>query len=134
MVWLWVAIEPERRAVLLTRTRNALVAYSLFKDLKRRGVRHTITDGATWYPLAARWAKIGLSVERFIGTIKDRLRGFDCYFPSPKHLLESALKLVYAWAGFYNYVRVHLSFDEPPRPLLGATEYARLKTLAWGGA
>ena len=146
VVWLWVAIEPERRAVLallLTRARNALVAYSLFMDLKRRGVRHVITDGATWYPLAARWAKIGHSVvrggvrsyvERFIGTIKDRLRGFDCYFPSPKHLLESALKLVYAWAGFYNYVRVHLSFDEPPRPLPGATEYARLKTLAWGGA
>ena len=40
--WLWLAIEPERRAVLalmLTHARNALVAYSLLRDLGRRGVR-----------------------------------------------------------------------------------------------
>jgi len=31
-----------------------------------------------------------------MGSVKDRLRGFDCYFPSPKRLVDSALKLVYA--------------------------------------
>ena len=141
-VWLWLAIEPERRAVLaimLTRTRNAFIAYSLFRDLRRRGVRHVVTDGARWYALAAEWARLRHSVvrggvrsyvERFAGAVKDRLRGFDCYFPSPRRLPGSALRLVYAWAGFYNYVRVHLSFGEPPRPLPGACELERLKALA----
>ena len=85
--WLWVAIEPERRAVLalaLTWTRNSLAAYSLLASLRRRGVRHVITDGAGWYALAARWAGVGHSVvrggvrsyvERFICAVKDRLWG-----------------------------------------------------------
>jgi len=144
-VWLWVAIEPERRAILalyLSETRNALIAYSLFVELKRRGVKHVITDGAKWYSLAARWAKLGHEivhggvrsyVERFICTVKDRLRGFDVYFPSPHKLLDSALRLLYAWAGFYNYVRIHLSFGEPPRGIVGFTELERLTVLAQKG-
>jgi len=104
-------------------------------------VRHVITDAAHWYVLAAKWARLGHSVvrggvrsyvERFMGSVKDRLRGFDCYFPSPKRLVDSALKLVYAWVGFYNYVRVHLSFGAPPKPILGSTELERLKVLAGG--
>jgi len=144
-VWLWPAVEPEHRTILtvmLTEARNALVAYSLFMDLRRRGVRHVITDGASWYRLAARWTRLRHSVvhggvrnyvERLIETIKDRLRGFDCYFPSPKKLLDSALRLLYAWAGFYNYARVHLSFGKPPRPLPGANELERLKAIATRG-
>jgi len=69
-------------------------------------------------------------VERFIGVVKDRLRGFDCYFPSPKKLLDSALRLVYAWVGFYNYVGFHLSFGRPPRLLQGVNELDRLKAIA----
>jgi len=89
--------------------------------LRNRRVRHVITDGASWYRLAARWTRLKHSVvrggvrsyvERFIETIKDRLRGFDCYFPSPKKLLDSALRLVYAWVGFYNYAGFHLSFGK----------------------
>ena len=41
-VWLWIAIEPEHRAVLalmLTETRNIFAAYSLFACLRHRGVR-----------------------------------------------------------------------------------------------
>ena len=144
-VWLWLAIEPEHRTVLalmLTEARNALVAYSLFMDLRSRGVRHIITDNAPWYRLAASWTRLRHSVvrggmhsyvERFIETIKDRLRGFDCYFPSPKKLLDSALRLVYAWVGFYNYARVHLSFGKPPRPLQGVNELDRLKAIAIRG-
>jgi len=138
-VWLWVAIEPERRALIsmyVSETRNALVAYSFLSELRlKHGVRHVITDGASWYCLAANWARVSREVvhggvrsyvERFICSVKDRLRGFDCYFPSPSGALSSALKLLYAWAGFYNYARLHLSFSEPPIPLPGATELSRL--------
>ena len=72
-------------------------------------------------------------VERLIETIKDRLRGFDCYFPSPKKLLDSALRFSYARVGFYNYARFHLSFGKPPRPLPGANELDRLKAIAVRG-
>lgn len=108
-VWLWVVVEPERRtliALYLSEARNILIAYSFLSMLKRRGVRHVITDGAKWYFTAARWARLKHSivcggvrsyVERFICTVKDRLRGFDVYFPSPKKLLDSALRLIYAW-------------------------------------
>ncbi len=59
-VWLWLVIEPEHRAVLavmLTEARNALIAYSLFMDLRSRGIKHVITDGAPWYRLAAGWTR-----------------------------------------------------------------------------
>ena len=106
-MWLWVAVEPERRtliALYLSETRNILIAYSFLSMLKKRGVKHVITDGAKWYPIAARWARLKHSivcgvrsyVERFICMVKDRLRGFDAYFPSPRKLLDSALRLVYA--------------------------------------
>ncbi len=141
-VWLWVAIEPERRAILalyLSETRNFLVAYSFLAELRRHGVKRVITDGARWYPPAARWAGLRHEVvhggvrsyvERFICAVKDRLRGFDVYFPSPSRLLDSALRLLYAWASFYNYARVHLSFGEPPRSMSGFTELERLTALA----
>ena len=107
-IWLWIAIEPEHRAVLalvLIEARNIFAAYSLFTSLRHRGVRHVITDGASWYRIAAGWTGLRHSVvhggmrnyvERLIEMIKDRLRGFDCYFPSPKKLLDSALRLLYA--------------------------------------
>jgi len=144
-VWLWVAVEPERRifiALYLSETRNILIAYSFLSMLKRRGVRHVITDGAKWYFTAARWARLKHSVvcggvrsyvERFICAIKDRLRGFDAYFPSLCRLLDSALGLVYAWACFYNYARVYLSFGEPLCPMPGSTELERLKALVIRG-
>lgn len=143
-VWLWVAIEPERRILIalhLSKTRNILVAYSFLNMLRQRGVKQVITDGASSYPVAARWAKhevvhggVRSYVERFICTVKDRLRGFDLYFPSPKKLLESALRLIYAWAGFYNYARIHLSFGQPPKPIPGSTKLEKLKTLITGSA
>ena len=56
----------------------------------RRGVRRVVTDGARWYSLAASWARlqhidvwrdVRSYVERFVYSVKDRLRGFDCQFP-----------------------------------------------------
>jgi len=145
LVWLWVAVEPERRTLIalhLSETRDILVAYSFLSALRRRGVKRVITDGANWYPVATRWARLEHSVvrggvrnyvERFICTVKDRLRGVDAYFPSPRRLLKSALRLIYAWACFYNYARVHLSFGEPPHPTPGGTELERLKALVMRG-
>jgi len=97
-----------------------------------------ITGGVSWYRLAARWTRLRHSVvhsyvERFIEAVKDRLRGFDCYFPSPKKLLDSALRLSYARVGFYSYAGFHLSFGRPPRPLPGANELERLKAIATRG-
>jgi len=48
-------------------------------------------------------------------------------------LLDSALRLLYAWAGFYNYARFHLSFGKPPRPLSDANELERLEAIAARG-
>jgi len=113
-VWLWIATESGHRIVLasmLTEARNVLVAYNLFACLRCHRIRHIITDSAPWYRLAAGWTRFRHSimhegmhsyVERFIEAVKDRLRGFDCYFPSPKKLLDSAPHLLYAWVGFYN--------------------------------
>ena len=117
LVWLWVAVEPERRTLIalhLSETRNILVAYSFLSALRRRGVKRVITDGANWYPVATRWARLEHSVVRggvrnyiecFICTVKDRLRAVDVYFPSPRRLLKSVLRFIYAWACFYNYAR-----------------------------
>ena len=119
-----------------------MVALSFLYELKRRSVKYVLTDGASWYPDAARWARLEHKVvhggvrnyvERFICAVKDRLRGFDAYFPSPRRLLRSALTLLYAWACFYNYAREHMSFGEPPRPMPGHTELERLKAVIQGG-
>ena len=92
-------------AVMLTKARDVFAAHGLFTSLRRRGVRYVITDGVSWYRLATRWTRLRHSVvhggmrshvERFIETIKDRLKDFDCYFSSPKKLLDSALRLLYA--------------------------------------
>ena len=48
-------------ALALTWTRNTLIAYSIFRSLRRRGVRHVITDGAGWYVLAAKWARLSIA-------------------------------------------------------------------------
>jgi len=61
------------------------------------------------------------------------LGAFDVYFPSPCKLLDSALRLLYAWAGFYNNAKIHLSFGEPLRGIVGFTELERLTVLAQKG-
>ena len=83
-VWLWIIIESGRGtvlAVILTEARNIFAAHSLFTCLRHRGVRYVITDGASWYRIAAGWARLRHSVvhslrsyvERFIEAVNDRL-------------------------------------------------------------
>jgi putative transposase len=140
--WLWAAIEPHRRKVLsmaLTQTRNGLIARSLLKDLKRRyGRLKIITDGAGWYPWAARTLEMehedmsgGIRnyVERLIETIKDRIRVFDKYFPcrcgNPSHVTNFLRLFVL----YYNHARIHQTLGEPPDPVEGKTEFERMCNL-----
>ena len=74
-VWLWIAIEPGHRAVLalmFTESRNIFAAYSLFTSLRHRGVRYVITDGASWYRLAARWTRLRHSVVHSLRSYVER--------------------------------------------------------------
>ena len=88
-------IGPKNRAIVsihISRDRSGLTAYSFLINLRRRhGARLIITDGGLWYALAARWARLSHTVivggdrsyvERFIESLKDKLRGFDTYFQS----------------------------------------------------
>ena len=130
--WLWIALEPVNRAVVsihISMDRNGFTAYSfLLKLRKRHGVRLIITDGGPWYVLAARWARLSHTVivggdrsyvERFIESLKDRLRGFDTYFPEFKYPPSSAYRLISAWIGYYNFARIHMTLGRPPNPLPG---------------
>jgi putative transposase len=61
--WLWVAIEPENRMILvqnITRERNMLVAEKFMSDLVKVHGNHPVsTDGgSTWYPMACRFLKL----------------------------------------------------------------------------
>lgn len=133
--WLWIALKPENRAVVsihISMDRSGFTAYSFLLNLRRRhGVRLIITDGGPWYVLAARWARLSHTVivggdrsyvERFIESLKDRLRGFDTYFPEFKYPPSSAYRLISAWIGYYNFARIHMTLSRPPNPLPGKTE------------
>ena len=88
--WRW-AERQEAPAMALTQTRNALIARSILKELKRRyGRVKVVGDAGRWYPWAAKTLELeheilsgGVRsyVERIIETIKDRIRVFDKYFP-----------------------------------------------------
>jgi len=80
-----------------------------------------ITDGGPWY----RWPtqRLGLKhvvmsggernyIERWFETFKDRLRAFDCYFPTRD--LESVQNFCHAFGFFYNRCRWHQSMKGPP--------------------
>ena len=140
--WLWSALEPENRAVVsihISMDRSGFTAYSFLLNLRRRhGVRLIITDGGPWYVLAARWARLSHTVivggdrsyvERFIESLKDRLRGFDTYFPEFKYPPSSAYRLISAWIGYYNFARIHMTLGRPPKPLPGSTELEKLSKI-----
>ena len=80
-----------------------------------------VTDGGPWYRWPAQ--RLGLKhlvisggersrIERWFGTLKDRLRVFDCYFPTPG--IQSIERFCWAFVFFYNRCRVHRTLDRPP--------------------
>jgi putative transposase len=140
--WLWLAVEPERRKILLmalTQVRNALIARSILRELKRRyGRVRIVSDSAKWYPWAAKTLALehevisgGIRsyVERIIETIKDRIRVFDKYFPCRCGKPEHVANFLRLFGLYYNHARTHQSLGEPPDPIEGKTEFERFCNL-----
>ena len=138
--WLWIAIDPARRAILAMRIsahRNSLVAWIFLRTLKTRcGVRRIATDGALFYPWAASRLRLrhssstGLErsrVERAIGAVKDRLRAFDVHFPCRCEDKEHVRRFLALYRVWYNHARTHMTLEAPPIPTTSPDEFRRLK-------
>jgi len=127
-VWIYVfgAVDPENREIvclLTTRYRESIDALVFLKRCLRycKGKPVIITDGGPWYRWPTR--RLGLKhvvmcggernyIERWFETFKDRLRAFDCYFPT--HDLESVQNFCQAFGFLYNHCRWHQSVKGPP--------------------
>ena len=111
LLWLWIAIEPKTQAILRTKMskeRNMFVAERFLLDIAEEHGKHPVsTDGGTWYPQACMFLKPNHHIhspyeksliERTMQYIKDRIEGFDDYFPCRKekcnlHHVKNWLKL-----------------------------------------
>jgi len=51
-------------------------------------------------------------IERWFGTLKDRLRAFDRYFPTAG--LRSVQNFCYGFGFFYSWCRWHQTLEGPP--------------------
>jgi putative transposase len=100
-LWLWIAIEPKTRVILRTKIskeRNMFVAERLLLNISKEYGYHPVsTDGGTWYPQACKFLKMDYHIhshyeksliERTIHYIRDRIKGFDDYFQSPRKRIE----------------------------------------------
>jgi len=126
--WIFVfsAIDPKNRelvALWVTKNRECMDVLILLKRalMVCEGKPVLVTDGGPWYRWPAQ--RLGLrhevlsggirnSIERWFSTLKDRLRAFDCYFPTRG--LRSIENFCRAFRFFYNRCRWHLSFKGPP--------------------
>jgi putative transposase len=111
LLWLWIAIEPKTHAILRTKIskeRNMFVAERFLPDIVEEYGKHPVsTDGGTWYPQACVFLKLNHHIhssheksliERTMQYVKDRIEGFDDYFPCRKkkcnlHHVKNWLKL-----------------------------------------
>lgn len=126
--WIYIfgAIDPENREIVHLEASRYRESIDVLRFLKRclrycEGKPIITTDGGPWY----RWPtkRLGLKhmvisggernyIERWFETFKDRLRVFDCYFPTRD--LESVQDFCYAFGFFYNHCRWHQSMKGPP--------------------
>lgn len=126
--WICVfgAVDPENREIVClqaTRYRESVGALGFLKRCLRHceGQPLIATDGGPWYRWPAQ--RLGLKhvvmcggvrnyIERWFETFKDRLRAFDCYFPTRD--LESVQNFCSAFGFFYNRCRWHQTVKGPP--------------------
>ncbi len=121
-LWLWIAVEPERRKILamtISRLRNGLVARSMLKDLRRRygrdkgdhrrrsvvslGLEHEVVSGG-----------IRNYVERLIETINGQDQSLR-RLPSVQVLRSNAAwNFLRLYVIYHHYVRTHQGRGEAP--------------------
>jgi putative transposase len=128
-VWLWIAFDPGTRKYLgfhVSATQNALAAWIFLKRLRGRyGRKPLYTDGGSWYPLAAKWARLNHTVygedlkalmERYVEAVKDRVECFDDCFPC-RRLEDCDLSHIHNWLSvftlMYNIIHRPARFYTP---------------------
>jgi len=125
-IYVFAALDPENREMvnfLITGERGLLDTLGFLSRCLRfcDGKPTLITDGGPWYRWPAR--RLGLKhevvcggvrsyVERWFETLKDRLRAFDCYFPTRE--FTSVRNFIIVFCFWYNSCRKHMSLDGPP--------------------
>lgn len=108
---------------------NSLVAWRFLARLRRKyGRKPLYTDGATHYPLAARWARLSHTMygddlkavmERCIQAVKDRAECFDDYFPCVEE--DCGQSHVHNWLNLYAAIcsHVHIPSEKLNQTLIG---------------
>jgi putative transposase len=125
-IFVFVAVDPENREIVnlfVTEHRETIDTLGFLKRCLNycEGKPVIVTDGGPWYYWPTR--RLGLKhivmcggernyIERWFETFKDRLRAFDCYFPT--HGLESIKKFSAVFCFWYNKCRHHMSMKRPP--------------------
>jgi transposase-like protein len=125
-IYVFAAVDPENREIvnlLITRWRGLMDTLGFLRRTLRfcEGKPIIATDGGPWYRWPAQ--RLGLKhvvlcggernyVERWFETFKDRLRTFDCYFPTSG--LQTVENFCSVFCFWYNECRGHMSLGRPP--------------------
>lgn len=125
-IWIYAAIDPENREIVnihVSKHRELPDILLFFRKCLEncKDKPAIITDGGPWYEWPAE--RLGLEhhvisggdrnyVERWFETLKDRLRAFDCYFPTEN--LELVENFIRAFCHHYNHSRHHITLKGPP--------------------
>jgi len=110
--WLWFCIEPIHSSVLgiyISKKRNMLFAEKFIRSLVEKYGRHTVyTDGGTWHDEACNILRLKHHLhsskekslmERVNQYFKDRIEGFDDYYPCMQNGCN--LFQVHNWIQFF---------------------------------
>jgi putative transposase len=112
--WLWFCIEPIHSSVLgiyISKKRNMLIAEKFIRSLVEKYGRHTVyTDGGTWHDEACNILRLKHHLhsskekslmERVNQYFKDRIEGFDDYYPCIRKDKGCNLFQVHNWIQFF---------------------------------
>jgi transposase-like protein len=124
--YLWAAIDVESKEVLavwITTVRNWWVARDFILVVLKscEGQPVFLVDRASWYKSAFKSLRLGYlhvtfgprnSVERWFRTLKERTKRFWNNFRGKDW--RRVHRFVFLFAFWYNFVRIHSSFGDPP--------------------